>query len=630
MFNKFTLAIALIALLGITFYIYTPGLNGGYLLDDRASLSKLKIIDEELTAENLWDYFASSNTGSLKRPISVFSFLIDASTWPADPKSFKRTNVIIHILNGFFLFLLIFLLFNQRTKHHKKSLVIAFLSTFLWLLNPLLVSTTLYVVQRMAMLPTTFILMGLLVYYLFRKAISSGTVVNKDWILLVIVALFTLLAALSKENGILFVFLVFLFEYMICLKWLQFTPLNKNTLFWVLKFPALLLLFIIISQVPGALEGYEIRSFSPMERFLSQLRAVSSYIYNLYFPDYFTAGVYTDGFVVSKSLFNPLSTFFSAIFILALLIICWICRKKYIWISFAVFFFFITQSLESTIFPLEIYYEHRAYLSSVFMFVPIAILSYSLISKSKLYLIGIIVLLMIWVMFTNLRVNLWSNNLFLIQETVKKFPESIRARTFYAMMYDQSGLKNDALNIIESGFEHHDDLELKLNALLIRCDMNSLNQNHFDHLVTELSKIKFTKDDLNPMAAFMHKVMMSKCSLEISNEKIETLLHAFEKNTVTQTKIGKSWVDMYWADYYLIRLKNYQKALDKIKSTYDNNEDLFFLVDGAQRLINEKAYKQADELLKIAEIEFAKKNKFKIDWNNYSQQINLLKNQIHN
>ena len=67
--------------------------------------------------------------------------------------------------------------------------------------------------------------------------------------------------------------------------------------------------------------------------------------------------------------------------------------------SFAILFFFLNHAVESSILPLEMVYEHRNYLPSMFLFLPVAdgfwrILTYYRSQKSQLYyiLIGFVLI----------------------------------------------------------------------------------------------------------------------------------------------------------------------------------------------------------------------------------------------
>src|SRR6185312_15539881 len=77
----------------------------------------------------------------------------------------------------------------------------ALLGAALWLLHPLLVSTTLYIVQREAMLPATFILAGLLAWLHGRERLREGHLRSGlAWICIGLGGC-TVLAVLAKANG---------------------------------------------------------------------------------------------------------------------------------------------------------------------------------------------------------------------------------------------------------------------------------------------------------------------------------------------------------------------------------------------------------------------------------------------
>src|SRR5690606_23461665 len=79
----------------------------------------------------------------------------------------------------------------------------ALLGAALWLLHPLLVSTTLYIVQREAMLPATCVLAGLLFWLHGRERLVTGHL--RSGLIWSVLGLggFTMLGVLSKANGIL-------------------------------------------------------------------------------------------------------------------------------------------------------------------------------------------------------------------------------------------------------------------------------------------------------------------------------------------------------------------------------------------------------------------------------------------
>src|SRR5207344_419278 len=111
-----------------------------------------------------WRYLTSGTADPIGRPVALLSFLIDARNWPADPAPFLRTNLLLHLLNGCLLFSLLRRLGSVLDESAAHNDAAALVASGMWLLHPLFVSTTLYAVQREAMLPVTFTLLGLLAF----------------------------------------------------------------------------------------------------------------------------------------------------------------------------------------------------------------------------------------------------------------------------------------------------------------------------------------------------------------------------------------------------------------------------------------------------------------------------------
>ncbi|MBT8446206.1 MAG: tetratricopeptide repeat protein, partial [Gammaproteobacteria bacterium] len=79
---------------------YLPGLQGGFILDDFANLSALGKYGSIDSAQDLWRYLTNGLGGPGGRPLALLSFLLDDNGWPAAAAAFKRTNLLIHLLNG--------------------------------------------------------------------------------------------------------------------------------------------------------------------------------------------------------------------------------------------------------------------------------------------------------------------------------------------------------------------------------------------------------------------------------------------------------------------------------------------------------------------------------------------------
>ncbi|WP_449426279.1 hypothetical protein [Rhodanobacter lindaniclasticus] len=194
---------------------YASGLHGSFLFDDFSNLPALGATGPVDTWPTFWRYITSGTADPTGRPLTLLTFLIDAHNWPADPYPFKRTNLILHLLNGVLLALLLRRLGRVVFKHadNRRIDLAAVAGAGFWLLHPLFVSTTLYIVQREAMLPATFTLLGLLAWLHGREAMVRGHRLRGGiWVALGLGGC-TLLGVLSKANGILLPALALVVEY---------------------------------------------------------------------------------------------------------------------------------------------------------------------------------------------------------------------------------------------------------------------------------------------------------------------------------------------------------------------------------------------------------------------------------
>ena len=383
---------ALISLLAVTWLVYSPGMQGGFLFDDFANLPSLGITGPIDNWPAFWRYITSGTADPLGRPLALLSFLFDAHDWPANPFPFKRTNIVLHVLNGVLLTLLLRHLGRAAVSTTTPSTgmrvrmdMAALLGAGFWLMHPLLVSTTLYIVQREAMLSTTFILLGLLAWLRGRNAMRSNrTVHGLCWMVLGLIG-GTLLAMLSKANGILLPALALAIDgtvmpaFDLSVKTNLHQQENKRVylcamalLAWL---PTVLVAGYIIEQGwHGLTHGISsIRPWTLGQRLLTEPRVLMDYLQLLWLPRPFTPGLFNDQIHASTSLWSPASTLSSLLAVFGLIVAAWLYRRRCPAWALAILFYFIGQSLESSSIPLELYFEHRNYLPSMLMFWPLAL-----------------------------------------------------------------------------------------------------------------------------------------------------------------------------------------------------------------------------------------------------------------
>src|SRR5690606_1987080 len=158
----------------LSYALYSPGLSGGFLFDDFPNLKDMGVYGGVTNWESFYRFVFQGWSGPTGRPISLASFLLDDNAWPSHAPWFKKTNLLIHILCGLLLcWAALLLMRNLKSINEHQAQWIAVLACAFWLLHPYMVSTTLYVVQRMAQLATLFCLAGIVLYLSGRLQLAS-------------------------------------------------------------------------------------------------------------------------------------------------------------------------------------------------------------------------------------------------------------------------------------------------------------------------------------------------------------------------------------------------------------------------------------------------------------------------
>lgn len=354
--------ILLLAALLLTGWAYLPGLGGGYQFDDQPSLEGLSQVTDARSAA---EYALSGNAGPLGRPIAMASFLIHRNAWPDRPDEFLRVNLLIHLLNGLLVAWVAFRLARARGSDTDSAAGTATLCASLWSAMPILASTSLLIVQRMTSLSATFALAGLVAYLIFRRGLERRPGRSMTG-MSICLAIFTILAALTKENGILVPVMVLVIE----LTLLQ-PPQRLTRITWrawqgvFLVFPLTLILAVLAAMLPYSTLTEAVRGFSAGERLLTQGVFLWEYLFHAFLPmETGNLGPLQDSRVPFTSVFHP--TVLAAIVgwvLVSTAAIRW-CKRLPVF-SFAVFWYLGGHLVESTVVPLELYFEHRNYLPLV-------------------------------------------------------------------------------------------------------------------------------------------------------------------------------------------------------------------------------------------------------------------------
>ncbi|EGV31329.1 hypothetical protein ThidrDRAFT_1951 [Thiorhodococcus drewsii AZ1] len=489
----------LILVLG--FAILSPGLSGPFLLDDFIHLPKLAGDNGQIdTLSDVYQLIFSGER-AIGRQLSYLSLLINDNAWPTTAYGFKRLNVLLHLLNGVLVFLFARMLANlicNRDTDPNHADWIALLVMSLWLVHPLHLSPTMMVIQRMTLLAGTFSLLALVSYLHGRRLAVDRPIAGYRWMILGFGS-FLVLGIFSKETAIMTVCYVMVIEATLLAR--DRPPRPDYWRFWAWLFlgvPLLAIVAYFFSILPYIDQLYLKRDFNMIERLLTESRVLMQYLRVILLPSISASGPYHDDFMISRGLLEPATTLLSIITIFSLIGFAIWRRRRNPLLAFAILWFFLAHLLESTILPIELYFEHRNYLP---MFGFAFAVSYWVMNQSgKLAVIsrvGVAAFLSLTLLITFLSARVWGDANQISTVWAAEHPGSARAQIGAIRFWSKIG---DSERLIEQ-FDlaqrlNPNDAGLSLLRLIIqRCrnpaappiggDMGSLEQMvpsaHFEH-----------------------------------------------------------------------------------------------------------------------------------------------------
>jgi protein O-mannosyl-transferase len=474
-----SLELLLLLLLAVcTSFVYTRSIKGPFVFDDVANIrDNPQIRLNELSLNGI--IRAGFKSPSQYRPVANISFALNYYFNRYNTVGYHLINIMIHILTGIILFYFIKTslgLLNARnstsgfetympaekqnysirdpsnenisTSQHSfgttsnEILFISFFTAFIWLVHPLQTQTVSYIVQRMNCMAAMFYILSLLLYIKARLVDSKRIKLA----LFIGCLLSGLLSLGSKEIAASLPFIIFLYE------WYFFQDINLN---WLKRNTIYLFCFIFIitiivffyldgHPIEKILSTYNYRDFSLWQRVLTEFRVVIYYISLIIFPHPKRLNLLFD-FPVSYSFIHPITTLISFTAILGLIVTAVLLAKKERLISFCILLFLANLVIESSIIGLEIIFEHRVYLPSMFFILIFVSLVYRFVSSKRIggtLLCAVAIIFSIWTYQRNI---VWSDDVTLWKDCVVKSPYKPRQHYNLGVVLARTGNLDDAI-----------------------------------------------------------------------------------------------------------------------------------------------------------------------------------------
>jgi len=546
------------------------------VLDDQVHLEQLTGLDtgkvdpfEVITKER-----TDSFSGLPYRPVSMASFVLSWITRGDAVRDLKYTNLMIHLLSGVLVFWLagrLLMLVNEPIRGRRWWWALWVAAA--WMLAPLYVSTVLYIIQRMAQLSTLFTLCGLLTYVVARQNIDKSF-----WtgvlLLVLVFGLFWPLAIFSKENGILLPALTFVIESF----FFRFTATRRTrrllqafyTLLFV--FGVVGAAFILLNHPDWVTKRYVARSFTLEQRLLTEARILWVYLLQLVTPRGSMMGVHHDDFPPSESVLEPVTTLISALLWAVILATAWRYRASRPGLILSGLVFFLAGHLvESTILPLELYFEHRNYLPGFGVFLGLAValgtLTESRVLASrrirKLVLALIVMLPAVYGIGTYQRVLAWQSWSHILLTAAEAHPESARLNIDLATYNLKKGRLERALEHLERAKEidPRKAAGVAVHRILGYCTVGGDVPEWAYEEVAAAPDLSSDSYSVNALALLVREVKKGRCAKVDLNRVALAMVEIIERsNFAARERI--EWSALVHTAQLLMRTGHLDKALE--------------------------------------------------------------------
>ncbi|MGD1152247.1 MAG: tetratricopeptide repeat protein [Syntrophales bacterium] len=447
------ISILLICLVGVI--AYSNSFDCSFHFDDVPTIEDNIAIRNLSDVEAWWGFYPS-------RPIGYLSFALNYNFHRLDVWGYHLVNMAIHIVNGVLVWWLVMLTMTtpvmktQPISRHKESM--ALFTALLFVSHPLATQSVTYIVQRLSSLAALFYLLSLALYV--KGGLWKGNGNRQVFFYYAGSILCAVLGMLTKEIVFTLPFALVLYEFsfMKTDTW-KFDLKDRGiqvTIIILMLFVALFFhnfSFGIFNPIPPLLnQGYDY-PITAWEYLLTQFSVILIYIRLFILPvnqnlDY--------DYPISHSLFEGHTLFgllsLAGIFVLGILLF-----RRYRLISFGIFWFFLTLSVESSIIPISqnVIFEHRTYLPGLgFFLVLTGVVFYFIWDRYRQVAWGILVLLVLTnAVLTYERNKVWKSEYSLWADGIMKSPNKPRPLNGYGKVLADTGNASGALSYYNRAIE---------------------------------------------------------------------------------------------------------------------------------------------------------------------------------
>lgn len=584
--------------------IYWSGLSGPFIFDDGPHL---RLVQSWREGEiGFWDMAAGNGGVLFNRSLAMASLALNIAVGGDSSFSLKCGNLVLHILCAWLAFATLELVLRRDRNLSSHSKQIAAIICAVWVLHPLNVSTVLYVIQRMSQIAAFFVLGGLYFYAMVRNRMLAGSISQNAGLglLLAGTACFTALGIQGKQSALVLPGMCLAIE----IGWYQRIKQWPVSLRWFY------LLSVIVPIVGIAIalrlkwnwlqSGMREWGMTIGERLLSEPRALCEYARMTLAPYSPSMGIYTDDFRISHAWNQPWTTLPAIALLLAVTAIAWHFRRRRPAFFVGWLWYLVAHSVEASIVPIELYYEHRNYLPSFGLFLMYADLIFlgshwlarhniAIARFGPILAIALIISLSLQTMLLSLQ---WRSLYGIALSAIKAHPDSPRAYIDYGRATLKANRPQDAYEAFYR-MAASDDPSLasigKIELTLMNCNfVGDSDPELFETAVRESPK--YLNNVVQYAAGDLGGILATKgCGRLTMRAFADGIARMIEQATV-QTEASQS----KWSLRYVAALAYYQAgawplALDQARIAWPQSHDPSIALLYTKLLLNNNEYENA-------------------------------------
>jgi tetratricopeptide (TPR) repeat protein len=299
---------------------------------------------------------------------------------------------------------------------------------------------------------------------------------------------------------------------------------------------------------PSFSQGFATKGYSLSQQVATEARIVVHYLSQFVMPNLPEFGPFHDDFPLSDAWHDPRAlAAATALFVLAGL--AWWGRHRCPLFAAGVFVFLWGHALESSVIPLELYFEHRNYIPVLGLAMALTGLTLALRKYQQLALSGLLGLILLFTFSTYQYAAIWGQRHASAQYWYSERPQSVRAVLSFADQLGEQRRWSEADQLVSKAWSANPgNMGFAMPMLYVACRSAKLNARTFGELTYTMRTGQFTRTSALIVHRVLKLVTSGQCTA-FTLADILTILDALADNPSYQVEAETV------ADFMIIRAK---------------------------------------------------------------------------